>query len=129
MLLISCGYISVALGVFGIFLPLLPTTPFLLLAAYFFGKSSDKIHNWLLSNKWFGNYIRNYQTGKGIPLHSKITAIFSMWLLMIASGIWGTDLLIIRILLFLIGTGTTIHLLRLPTFRKTDNYQIDLTEK
>ncbi len=129
LLLIISGYFSVALGVLGIFLPLLPTTPFLLLAAYFFGKSSDRIHSWLLGNKWFGSYIKNYQAGRGIPLHSKITAILSMWLLLMASGIWGTDLIIVRIILFLIGTGTTIHLLRMPTFRETKKFQIDLNEK
>lgn len=128
-LLIICGSLSVAFAVLGIFLPLLPTTPLLLLAAYCFGKSSDKFHNWLINNKLFGNYIKNYQAGKGIPLHSKITAIISMWLVIIASGIWGTDLLIIRIVLFLIGTGVTIHLLRMPTFRETKNYQVDLNEK
>jgi len=128
-LLIICGYFSIALAVLGAFLPLLPTTVFILLAAYFFGKSSEKMHNWLLSNKWFGSYIKNYQEGRGIPLHSKVTAILSMWLLMIASGIWATDLLIVRILLFLVGTGVTIHLLRMPTFRETKNYQVDLNEK
>jgi uncharacterized membrane protein YbaN (DUF454 family) len=128
-LLLICGYLSIALAVLGAFLPLLPTTVFLLLAAYFFSKSSDKMHNWLLSNKWFGSYIKNYQEGRGIPLHSKITAILSMWLLMIASGIWATDLLIVRILLFLVGTGVTIHLLRMPTFRETKNFQMDLNKK
>jgi len=127
-LLIICGSFSVAFAVLGIFLPLLPTTPLLLLAAYCFGRSSDKIHSWLINNKWFGNYIKNYQAGRGIPLHSKITAILSMWLVIIASGIWGTDLLIIRIVLFLAGTGVTIHLLRMPTFREIKNYQIDLNE-
>ncbi len=127
--LIIFGSLSVVFAVLGIFLPLLPTTPLLLLAAYFFGKSSDRIHNWLINNKWFGSYIKNYQAGKGIPVHSKITAILSMWLVLIASGVWGTDLLIIRIVLFLAGTGVTIHLLRMPTFRETKNYQIDLNEK
>ena len=121
-LFILCGSFSVAFAVLGIFLPLLPTTPLLLLAAYCFGKSSDKIHSWLINNKIFGNYIKNYQAGKGIPLHSKVTAILSMWVVIIISGIWGTDLLLIRIILFLVGSGVTIHLLRMPTFRKEQNY-------
>ena len=128
-ILIICGSLSVAFAVLGIFLPLLPTTPLLLLAAYCFGKSSDKFHSWLINNKLFGNYIKNYQAGKGIPLHSKITAILSLWLVITASSIWGTDLLIIRIVLFLTATGVTIHLLRMPTFRETKNYQVDLNEK
>jgi len=128
-LLIIGGYFFVALGVLGVFLPLLPTTPFLLLAAYCFGRSSDRIHGWLINNKWFGEYIKNYQAGMGIPLHSKVTAIISMWLLLIASAIWGTEFLIVRIILFLIGAGVTIHLLRMPTFRGAKNYRIDLNEK
>ena len=128
-LLIIGGSFSVAFAVLGIFLPLLPTTPLLLLAAYCFGRSSDRFHSWLINNKLFGNYIKNYQAGRGIPLHSKITAILSMWLVLVASGVWGTELIIIRIVLFLTGTGVTIHLLRMPTFRETKNYQIDLNEK
>ncbi len=95
VLLITCGYLSVAIAVLGIFLPLLPTTPLLLLAAYCFSKSSDKIHSWLINNKIFGNYIKNYQAGRGIPLHSKVTAIVSMWVVLIISGVWGTDLFFI----------------------------------
>ncbi len=128
-LLIIAGSVSLVLGVLGIFLPLLPTTPFLLLAAYCFGKSSDRVHSWLINNKWFGSYIKNYQAGRGIPAHSKITAILSMWLLLVASAIWVTELLIVRVVLFIIGTGVTIHLLRMPTFKETKKYQIDLNEK
>ena len=128
-LLIICGSFSVAFAVLGIFLPLLPTTPLLLLAAYCFGKSSDKIHSWLINNKLFGNYIKNYQAGKGIPLHSKVTAIISMWVVLIISGVWGTEMLVIRIILFIVGVGVTIHLLRMPTFKKPQNYQIDLNKK
>ena len=128
-LLIIAGSVSLVLGVLGIFLPLLPTTPFLLLAAYCFGKSSDRVHSWLINNKWFGSYIKNYQAGRGIPAHSKITAILSMWLLLAASAIWVTELLIVRVVLFIIGTGVTIHLLRMPTFKETKKYQIDLNEK
>ncbi|MCF6269418.1 MAG: YbaN family protein [Melioribacteraceae bacterium] len=128
-LLIIGGSLALFLGVLGVFLPLLPTTPFLLLSAYCFGRSSDRIHTWLINNKWFGEYIKNYQAGKGIPTHSKVTAILSMWILLIASAIWGTELLIVRIVLLLIGTGVTIHLLRMPTFRGTKKYRIDLNEK
>lgn len=129
VLLIIGGSLSVIFAVLGIFLPLLPTTPLLLLAAYCFGKSSSRIHSWLINNKWFGSYIKNYQAGRGIPLYSKITAIISMWLVMGASAIWGTDLLIVRIILPIVGTGVTIHLLRMPTFKETKNYQIDLNRK
>ena len=74
-LLIILGTISVLLGLIGIILPLLPTTPFLLLGAAIYAKSSDKFYNWLVENKLFGSYIKNYREGKGIPIRVKISAI------------------------------------------------------
>ena len=70
--LISLGSISLALGVIGIFLPILPTTPFLLLTAWLYAKSSPTLYHWLLTNKYFGKYIRRYRQGLGIPLKTKI---------------------------------------------------------
>ena len=69
------GTFFVVLGFIGIFVPLLPTTPFLLLAAACYAKSSPAFYNWLLCNKWFGSYIKNYREGRGIPLKSKIVSI------------------------------------------------------
>jgi len=66
--LIVVGTISTALGILGIFVPILPTTPFLLLAAACYSRSSQRFYDWLLNNKYFGNYIRNYLEKKGIPL-------------------------------------------------------------
>ena len=128
-ILLICGFLSLFVAILGIFLPLIPTTPLVLLAAYFFSKSSDKIHSWLINNKLFGNYIKNYQAGKGIPLHSKITAIISMWVVLIISGVWATDLLFVRIILFIVGTGVTIHLVRMPTFIKDKKLEIDFNEE
>ena len=73
--LLSLGTISLVLGCLGIFLPLLPTTPFLLLSAFCFSKSSEKFHKALLENKIFGQYIRDYQEKKGVTLKNKIIAI------------------------------------------------------
>ena len=70
--MITTGTFFVGLGIIGIFLPLLPTTPFLLLAAACYARSSKRFYNWLLNNKWFGNYIKNYRERKGIPLQIKI---------------------------------------------------------
>ncbi|MFH0931814.1 MAG: YbaN family protein, partial [Candidatus Zixiibacteriota bacterium] len=71
--LIITGTFFVGLGVLGIFLPLLPTTPFLLLAAACYARSSKRFYNWLLNNRWFGSYIKDYKEGKGVP--SKVKAI------------------------------------------------------
>lgn len=127
-LLLFAGFISISFAILGIFLPLIPTTPLVLLAAYFFGKSSKKFHSWLITNKMFGTYIKNYQAGKGISLRSKITAISSMWAVLIISGTWATDVLFIRILLGAVGIGVTIHLLRMPTFVE-NNYEVEFNEE
>jgi len=74
--LILAGNFFVALGILGIFLPLLPTTPFLLLAAACYFKSSERFYNWLMSNKWLGNYFKNYREKKSIPLKVKALSLF-----------------------------------------------------
>jgi uncharacterized membrane protein YbaN (DUF454 family) len=77
------GTICVVLGAIGIVLPILPTTPFLLAAAACYYKSSEKMHRWLLNNKWFGEYIRNYTEGKGLTRKTKITALTVLWITII----------------------------------------------
>ncbi|SFT77600.1 YbaN family protein [Pseudomonas marincola] len=78
--LLAIGWLSVALGVIGIFLPVLPTTPFLLLAAACFMRSSERFYLWLTSHPHLGPWIRDYLDGEGIPLKGKIYAIGLMWL-------------------------------------------------
>ena len=84
-ILIISGSIFLGIGIIGIVVPLLPTTPFLLLAAACYARSSEKIYNWLLNNKRFGPYIRNYIEGKGIPLKIKLYAISIIWFTIIFS--------------------------------------------
>ncbi|MFX1374766.1 MAG: YbaN family protein [Promethearchaeota archaeon] len=69
------GFISLILGVIGIVIPILPTTPFLLLASAAFAKSSKRFHKWLLNNKILGSYIRNYKEGKGMPVKIKVMTL------------------------------------------------------
>lgn len=78
-LLVAVGWTSVGLGVIGIFLPVLPTTPFLLLAAACFARSSPRFYNWLVNHKRLGPWIRDYLAGNGIPLKGKVYAIGLMW--------------------------------------------------
>ncbi|MBX8519189.1 YbaN family protein [Pseudomonas cichorii] len=78
-LLVAVGWASVSLGVIGIFLPVLPTTPFLLLAAACFARSSPRFYNWLVNHKRLGPWIRDYLAGNGIPLKGKVYAIGLMW--------------------------------------------------
>jgi hypothetical protein len=109
------GTLAVILGVLGMFLPILPTTPFLLLAAACYARSSDRFLNWLLNNPYFGTYIRNYREGRGMPRTTKILTLAALWLTLGMSAVFATSALWLRLLLALIGTGVTIHLLRLRT--------------
>lgn len=108
----------VALGAIGVFVPLLPTTPFLLLAAYLFFKSSDRLYNWLIRNKYFGNYIENYRKYKAITLRSKIFSLLLLWGSITYSSFCFVDEWWIRILLFVVAIGVSIHILRFKTLRK-----------
>jgi uncharacterized membrane protein YbaN (DUF454 family) len=117
-LLIAVGTLSVALGFLGIFLPLLPTTPFLLLAAACYIRSSQRFYCWLINNRYFGKYIRDYREKGGIPLKLKVYVISLMWVVMAATAIFVIDLLVVRILLVVIAGGVTIHLLSLKTIRE-----------
>ena len=117
-LLILAGTLFVVLGILGIFIPLLPTTPFLLLAAACYAKSSKRFYNWLLSNRWFGNYIKNYREKKGVPSRVKIGALSLLWVTILASGLLATDNLLVRVILILIAVGVTVHILSIRTLRE-----------
>lgn len=116
--LLVAGTFFVGLGLLGIFLPLLPTTPFLLLAAACYARSSEKFYNWLLNHKWFAKYIRHYREGKGIPPKAKALAIFLIWVTILSSVIFIIHPLAVRVILIVIAAGVTIYLLSLPTFRE-----------
>jgi uncharacterized membrane protein YbaN (DUF454 family) len=120
-LLIAFGIISLALGIAGIFLPLLPTTPFLLLSAWLFSKSSARWHNWLLQHKRLGTYIRQFQADKSIPLRIKIIAITMLWATISFSAIVVAEPLWLKILLFAIAVGVSIHILSFKTRRNEKN--------
>ena len=113
--LVICGFLSVGLGIAGMFLPLLPTTPFLLLAAVCFAKSSKKAHAWLLTNRWCGEYIRNYQENKGIALRHKIISLSLLWVTIGYSIFFIVHYLWLKALLFAIAVGVTVHILRMKT--------------
>jgi uncharacterized membrane protein YbaN (DUF454 family) len=117
-LLLVAGTFSLALGAIGVFLPILTTTPFLLLSSACYLRSSERMHKWLLGNRWFGEYIRNYQEGKGIPMKTKMLAMVMLWVAIIYSAIFALDeILIAQVALLLIAFGVSIHLIRLPTLK------------
>ena len=116
--LIGMGTLCVALGVVGIFAPILPTTPFLLLAAFFYARSSQRFLNWLLTNRWFGGYIKNYREGHGIPRREKVLTIMALWLTVGLSALYAVSLWWARALLIAVAVGVTFHLLRIKTFNQ-----------
>ncbi len=116
-LLIIAGSLFVILGIIGIFLPLLPTTPFLVLAAMCYTKSSEKFYNRLMNNKYLGNYIKNYREGNGITLKTKILSISFLWITITYSAIFVINILWLRIILFLIAICVTIHILYIKTLK------------
>lgn len=113
-ILLAGGVMSVGLGTVGIFLPLLPTVPFLLLAAACFARSSERFHNWLLEHPHLGPILSNYLNGQGVPLKAKVTALAVLWLSIPVSVFFLISVLWVQVLLIGIGLGVTIHLLRLP---------------
>ena len=120
------GTICIVLGAIGIVLPILPTTPFLLAAAACYYKSSSRMHRWLLNNKWFGDYIRNYKEGRGLPMKTKITALIVLWITIGFSTVFLLNRLLppqlvlpMQLIMVAVAIGVSIHILRLPTFKKT----------
>lgn len=105
------------LGVIGIFLPILPTTPFLLLAAFCYAKSSERFYTWLITNPLCGEYIRNYKEGLGVKLTHKLFTVILLWLtigfsvLVIISNKW------IKLSLVIIAIAVTIHVISLKTYK------------
>jgi len=120
IVLLVCGLSFVLLGILGMFLPVLPTTPFLLLASFCFARSSKKIDHWLLSNRWLGSYIRDYRQGNGITLGHKVITVSLLWLT-IGYTAWLVPSWWLRCLLVCIASGVTCHLARIKTLKASSS--------
>lgn len=120
------GMFCMIMGVIGIFLPILPTTPFLLLAAFLFLRSSEKLYKYLVGHKVLGSYIYSYTKYKAITKGTKIKAIVFMWLGLGVSSYY-IPLLWVKVIIGIIGIGVTIHLLRLNTL--TEEQTLALNEE
>ena len=122
--LVTLGVIAVALGIIGVLVPLLPTTPFLLLAAACFVRSSERLYAWLIRHRWFGTYIRHYREHRAIPLRAKVVTLALLWgsigyaILAIVTAWWA------RALLGAIAAGVTIHILRIKTLTQEMTVQL-----
>lgn len=117
--LMAAGTVSLGLGIIGIFVPILPTTPFLLLSAACYARSSERFLHWLLNNRWFGGYIRNYREGRGMPRSTMILTLAALWATLVLSASFAVSSGWMRVLLAVIGVGVTIHLLKLKTHHRS----------
>lgn len=108
------GLIVTGLGVVGIFLPILPTTPFLLLAVFLFTKSNSKMGERLMKNRYLAIYVENYRNKSGIPLNVKVISLTFLWAMLTVSMLLLHKPLF-TIILLAVGGGVTIHLLSLKT--------------
>lgn len=114
IVLIIAGFLSLALGVIGIFLPVLPTVPFVLLAAACFSRGSKRMHRWLLRLPFAGKMVEDYQQGRGVPLKAKISALLMLWGGMITSAILISPPWWLLGILAVTAIVATVIILRLP---------------
>ncbi|MFO7873351.1 MAG: YbaN family protein [Bacteroidales bacterium] len=116
--LILAGTIAFGLGMLGIPLPLLPTTPFLLLSAYCYARSSKRFYNWLITHPTFGEHILNYQKYRSTTRPIKSGSIFLLWFTISLSAIFAVNAWWVRLLLLIIAFGVTLHILSVKTIPK-----------
>jgi uncharacterized protein len=118
---IIVGSISLAAGLVGVFLPVIPTTPFILLSAGCFLRSSERLFQWVVSNETLGPTIQNYHEGKGITKNTKIRAIVMMWLTISLSVYFFITNTYLIALLYVIAIGVSVYLFKLPTVKEQDS--------
>jgi uncharacterized membrane protein YbaN (DUF454 family) len=116
-LLVAAGSLCVALAVLGVFLPLLPTTPFLLLASACYVRSSERLHGWLMRNRLLGGYVRNFRERRGLPLRAKFTTVALLWLPLLYS-VYRLELPWLEVLLVLMGLVWSVVIFRVKTLKE-----------
>jgi hypothetical protein len=120
LLYLAVGLVSLAVGVAGIVLPLVPTTPLVLLAAYCFTRSSRRLHGWLIGHPRFGRYVSDFESGRGIPRRVKLTAI------VLASLAFGFGFYVVSgnavavVALAIVAATAMTVVLRVPTYEPSE---------
>ena len=117
MFLTLMGLISLGLGILGAFLPVLPTTPLLLLSAALFLRGNEKLYDWLMNHPKLGTYISNFTKHKAIPLRVKIVSISFLWLTLLNCAIFVAEHYLFRLFFLLIATAVTVHILSYRTLK------------
>jgi uncharacterized membrane protein YbaN (DUF454 family) len=123
-LLIGLGSLSLALGAVGVAIPVLPTTPFLLIALFCYLRSSHRLYDWLIHHRLFGRYLYNYVTYRAVPRNTKIGAMIILWFGLITSMIL-VDKLFVRLILLAVGIVVSIHILLLKTLETVQSQPPD----
>jgi uncharacterized membrane protein YbaN (DUF454 family) len=111
----AAGTIALALGIIGIVVPVMPTTPFLLLAAACYLRGSRRMYDWLLGNRWFGTYLLDYMEGRGIPMKTKVLTLVVLWSSIGFSMVFITTNSVLRVILLMVAVAVTIHLAMVKT--------------
>jgi uncharacterized membrane protein YbaN (DUF454 family) len=114
ILLIGAGFLLLALGAVGVFIPVLPTTPFVLVAAACFGSASPRLYRWLAGTRFFGHFIENYRNKTGVPIRTKAAALIFLWALLVLSMVMSRTLWVTALLL-VVGAAVTAHILLIRT--------------
>jgi hypothetical protein len=124
-LLIAAGFLATGLGIIGIVVPVLPTTPFLLLAAACFIRSSDRFYQWLIKQKLLGSYIKNYREHRSITRRNKVIALVALWGVIGYTVVMALSLWWMRLLLLAIAVAVSQHILGMKTWVEQGSSQPD----
>lgn len=117
-LLISIGFFLLILGIIGVFLPVMPTIPFFIIASLCFSGGSNRFHNMLLNNRWIGSHVKNFQEHKEMELRKKVFVIVFQWIALGVTTIFLVKIMLIRILMIIMALGVTIYILSLKTTKE-----------
>ncbi len=112
---VTAGTLFLGLGIIGIALPVLPTTPFLLLAAFCYSRGSKRFHDWLLNHRLFGRYIGDYLEGRGIPVRTKVFVLSLLWATILISAFFFMKWWVIRLVLLVVAVSVSIHIIGIKT--------------
>jgi uncharacterized membrane protein YbaN (DUF454 family) len=123
-LFVAAGTVALGLSVVGVIVPVLPTTPFLLLAAFCYMRGSQRLYAALLRNRFVGSYLRDYLEGRRMPRKKKIWTLAMLWCAMVLTAVLATDSLAVRVVLAVILAAVTVHILRIRTGQRRQSPSI-----
>lgn len=105
------GSIFLVFGIVGAVIPLIPTTPFILVAAACYARGSPRMYRWMTTNRYFGKYLKDYREGRGVPLKVKVVSVAFLWAVIGISAAVVTDDIIVRVVLVTVAVLVSVHVL------------------